>query len=282
MEENLGSQQIPVTSKHISFNGEAQPIKFLRKEKIIPDLIAYYFFKKKDSTMSYILYEWDVSNFEKKDNNKKSDKFQKAMIKKYQKLKKDISKSFGKPKVKKNYSNISRLDPINSFVESSIWKPNDSTEIKMSATISNFYKKKGAITINPIHRIRLYIKNQKKKKIPKLDDEKLAKLDKIKTEFFKALRSNDIAESKKYLSDKIIDKVTDEQIKILIDNIDFNRKTELIYSGIQMGLNGNMYVLIQYKYSDDSSNPPKEFIKLIFDDSDKILGIQPMKEQNNK
>jgi len=49
-----------------------------------------------------------------------------------------------------------------------------------------------------------------------------------------------------------------------------------------MGLNGNMYVLIQYKYSDDSSNPPKEFIKLIFDDSDKILGIQPMKEQNNK
>ena len=69
---------------------------------------------------------------------------------------------------------------------------------------------------------------------------------------FKVLKSKDLIKSKEYLSDIIKEKVTDEQLNLLIDNIDFERKTELIYSGIQMGFNGSMFTLLQYKYSDDS------------------------------
>lgn len=282
MEERLGSERIPTASNHVSFGGEAQPIKFLRKEKIIPDLTAYYFFKKTDSTMSYVLYEWDVSNFEKQDNNQKSEIFQKALIAKYTELKKHISKNFGQPVVKRNYSNISQLDPINTFVESSTWKPNDSTEIEMYATVSNYYERKGAMTINPTHRIRLYIKNQskgKEKEVPKLNDKKLSDLEIIKTEFFKALKAKDLPKSKSFLSDLILEKVTDGQINILIDNINFDKETKLIYSGIQMGLDGSMFTLLQYKYSDDNSNPPSEIIKLTFDDKNKVVGIQPVKLQ---
>lgn len=285
MEESLGSEQIPTTSNHVSFSGEAQPIKYLRKEKVIPDLTAFYFFKKTDSTMSYIRYEWDVSNFEKQGNNQKSEKFQKALIAKYKGLKKEISNEFGKPEVKKNYSNISRLDSINTFVESSTWKPNDSTEIEMYATVSNYYEKKGAVTINPVHRIRLYIRNQsreKEKEVPKLDKKKLAELEKIKSDFFTALKARDLPKSKEFLSDLILEKVTDEQINMLIDNINFNKQTELIYSGIQMGFNGSMFTLLQYKYSDNNSNPPNEMIKLIFDDKDKVAGIQPIKLKKKK
>ena len=283
MEENLGSEKIPTTSNHVSFGGNAQPIKYLRKEKVIPDLTSFYFFKKADSTMSYVLYEWDVSNFEKQDNNQKAEKFQKALIAKYKGLKKEISNEFGQPEVKKNYSNISRLDSINTFVESSTWKPNDSTEIEMYTTVSNYYEKKGAMTINPVHRIRLYIKNQskeKEKEIPKLDEKKLAELEKIKSDFFTALKARDLPKSKEFLSDLILEKVTDEQINMLIDNINFNKQTELIYSGVQMGFNGSMFTLLQYKYSDDNSSPPNEMIKLIFDDKDKVVGIQPIKMQN--
>ena len=281
MEERLGSERIPTTSNHVSFGGNAQPIKYLRKEKVIPDLTAFYFFKKTDSTMSYVLYEWDVSNFEKQNNNQKSEKFQNALIAKYKGLKKDISNDFGQPEVKKNYSNISRLDSINTFVESSTWKPNDSTEIEMYATVSNYYEKKGAITINPVHRIRLYIRNQsKEKEIPKLDEKRLAELAKIKHDLFNALKARDLPKSKEFLSDLILEKVTDEQINMLIDSINFEKQTELIYSGVQMGFNGDMYTLLQYKYSDESSNPPNEMIKLIFDDKDKIVGIQPIKLQN--
>jgi DNA-binding Lrp family transcriptional regulator len=283
MEENLGSEKIPTTSNHVSFGGNAQPIKYLRKEKVIPDLTAFYFFKKADSTMSYVLYEWDVSNFEKQYNNQKSEKFQEALIAKYKGLKKEISNEFGQPKVKKNYSNISRLDSINTFVESSTWNPNDSTEIEMYATVSNYYEKKGAITINQVHRIRLYIRNQskeKEKEIPKLDENKLAELERIKTDFFTALKAKDLPKSKEFLSDLILEKVTDEQINTLIDNINFDKQTELIYSGVQMGFNGSMFTLLQYKYSDDNSSPPSEMIKLIFDDKDKVVGIQPIKMQS--
>ncbi|REG83353.1 hypothetical protein [Winogradskyella sediminis] len=285
MEENLKSERIPTTSNHVSFSGDAQPIKFKRTEKKIADLITYYYFKEKDSTMSSVLYEWDVSNFEKKDNNQKPKKYQKAFISKYKELKESISNEFGEPKTKRNYSNISRLDSINTFVESSTWKPNDSTEIEMYATVSNYYEKKGAMTINPVHRIRLYIKNQskeKEKEIPKLDEKKLSELENIKNDFFKVLKSKDLIKSKEYLSDIIKEKVTDEQLNLLIDNIDFDRKTELIYSGIQMGFNGSMFTLLQYKYSDDSSSPPNEMIKLIFDDKDKVVGIQPIKLQGKE
>lgn len=283
MEEGLGSKKIPTTSNHVSFGGNAQPIKYLRKEKVIPDLTSFYFFKKADSTMSYILYEWDVSNFENQDNNQKSKKFQKALIAKYKGLKTEISNKFGQPEVKKNYSNISRFDSINTFVESSTWKPNDSTEIEMYATVSNYYEKKGAVTINPVHRIRLYIRNQskeKEKEIPKLDEKKLVELEKIKTEFFTALKTKELIKTKEFLSDLIIEKVTDEQINILIDNINFDKQTELIYSGVQMGFNGSMFTLLQYKYSDDNLSPPSEMIKLIFDDKDKVVGIQPIKMEN--
>lgn len=283
MEENLGSEKVLTTSNHVSFSGDAQPIKFLRKEEVIPDLIAFYFFKKKDSTMSYILYEWDVFNFEKQDNNRKSGEFEKAMIAKYKELKEVISNGFGKPKVERNYSNISRLDSINTFVESSTWSPDDSTEIELYTTVSNYYEKSGSITINPVHRIRLYIKNQSKeenKPIPKLDEKKLSELDSIKTDFFNALNSKNLQKSREYLSDLIKKSVTDEQINLLITNIDFERQTELIYSGLQMGFNGSMFTLLQYKYSDDKSSPPIEMIRLTFDNKDKIAGIKPINLQS--
>ena len=64
LEESLGSERLENTSNHVSFSGDAQPIKYLRKEMIIPDLTVFYYFKEADSTMSSILYEWDISNFE--------------------------------------------------------------------------------------------------------------------------------------------------------------------------------------------------------------------------
>jgi hypothetical protein len=283
LEGKLKSERIPTTSNHISFGGNAQPIKFLRKEKVIPDLTAFYFFKKTDSTMSYVLYEWDVSNFEKQDNNQKSEKFENALIAKFKELKKNISKDFGHPITKSNYSNLADYEQESFFEENSTWKPNDSTEIELYTVASNHYEKRGAITINPTHRIRLYIRNKTKKEetpIPKLDAKKLSELEVIKADFFKALKAKDLPKSKEYLSDLILEKVTDEQINILIDKINFEKETELIYSGIQIGLNGSIFTILQYKYSDDNSSPPSEMIKLIFDDKDKVVGIQPIKMQS--
>ncbi len=282
-EKELGSKETPLTTTYVSFKGEAQPFKFLRKEKKIPDLYVYYFFTKKDSILSYILYEWDVANFEKKRIIKKPVRFGKAFIRKYQKIKNLITEKYGKPKsLKKNYSNLAQYKQKLFFEENAVWQPNDSTEIELYITISNYYEKKGGMTISPIHRMRLYIRNlsiKNQQPSPKISQEKLAKLDSIVTDFYKALETKDLDKARSFLPDAIKDKVTDEQFTSLINSIDFTRKIELYYSGIKMTLDGNIFTMLLYKFTDNNSNPPNEMVRIIFDKQNKILAVQTL---NNK
>lgn len=164
LEKKLGGKKIPTTSNHISFNGDAQPLKFKRKQKTIHDLVSYYFFKKKDSTMSYILHEWDEKSpgLNVKENNKKSKKFQKALIAKFNQLEQLITNIYGTPKTIGSLSNIEQAEKRGGLKKKVIWTPTPNTEITMYTVISNYYEKKGIITINPTHRIRLYIKSTKK------------------------------------------------------------------------------------------------------------------------
>ena len=283
MEENLGSKRIPTTSNHVSFSGEAQPIKFQRKEKIIPDLITYLYFKEKDSTMTKVLYEWDVRHFKKTNelNVKQSNKFQKALIQKFNDLEQELTELFGKPQSKGDLSDLKKANEKGGLKKNDKWYPNDSTEIEMYTVVSNFYEKRGMATTAPTHRIRLYIRNTKKEEkiTPKLDEKRLDTLKILSSKFIQTLGQKDLVKSKEYLSELILKTVTDEQLNILIDNLVFDREIELIYSGIQVGLDGSIFTMLQFKYKDDISNPPNEMIKIIFDNKNKVVGIQPIKLQ---
>jgi hypothetical protein len=158
MEEKLKSERIPTTSNHVSFTGDAQPIKFQRKEKIIPDLITYLHFKEKDSTISKVLYEWDVRHFSDP-NEKQSKKLQKKLIRKYKKLEKRITKLYGKPETKGDLSELKQANQKGGLKKNCKWYPNDKTEIEMYIVVSNYNEKKGMISIKPTHRIRLYVRN---------------------------------------------------------------------------------------------------------------------------
>ncbi len=157
MEKSLGSERIATTSNHVSFSGNAQPIKFQRTEKVIPDLITYLYFKDKDSTMSKVLYEWDVRHFGE-EGEKQSKRLQKKLIRKFKKLEKQITKLYGKPKSKGNLTEIKLANQKGGLKRSCKWYPADKTEIQMYIVASNYYEKKGMITIKPTHRIRLYIR----------------------------------------------------------------------------------------------------------------------------
>ena len=104
-------------------------------------------------------------------------------------------------------------------------------------------------------------KNLKKKNKPKIEESGLVNL------------------SRTFLSSLIIENVTDAQLNILIDNWDFEKETKLIYSGIQVGLDGKIFTMLNFQYKDDISEPVKEILKIIFDDKDKVVGIQPIKLQ---
>jgi hypothetical protein len=285
MERNLGSEQIPNIRNHISADN-AQPIKFKREQKVISDLVGYYYFKKKDSTMSHILYEWDESllTLKANTNDKKSKKYQKALIRKFNELEKMITDIYGEPISEGDLSDLRIAnDDIKGGLKKNVkWFPNDSTEIEMYANVSNYYEKRGMVTTSPTHRIRLYIRNTKKEEqvTPELTEERIDSLNVISKKFIVALKDENFSKSKSYLSEMIINQVTDEQLNVLISGIEFDREIELIYSGIQMAMNGKAFAMLQYKYKDDQNSPPKEMIKVIFDDKNKIVGIQPMKMQN--
>ena len=160
-EKALGGERIPNTSNYISFGGEAQPIKFQRIEKIIPDLITYLYFKEKDSTMMEVMYEWDVRNFNEEDAPQ-SKKFQKKLIQKYKKLEQQITKLYGEPNSRGDLSDLDQVNQKRGLERNCKWNIDDTTEIVLYIVVSNYYEKRGIITINPTHKIRLYIKNKRK------------------------------------------------------------------------------------------------------------------------
>ncbi|GGG07303.1 hypothetical protein GCM10011344_04770 [Dokdonia pacifica] len=161
MEEQLGSVQMPNTTKYISLSGNAQPITFKRKGNILPGLVTYLHFKEKDSLMSKVLYEWDPKNSkELEEGEKQSEEFQKALIQKYKDLEKELTTLYGTPKSRGNLSDTTLADQPGGLRKNNKWYPNEHTEIELYIVVSNMYKKSGIVTITPTYRIRLYIKNR--------------------------------------------------------------------------------------------------------------------------
>ena len=262
---------------HIGKPDSAQPLIFRRKQKDIPDLLVYYTFTKKDSLVSEVLYEWDVSNFEKNSNNPKPTAFNKAMIAKYNELENYITSKYGKGTTEGSLENLAAIDTDDGLKEKDIWQPNDSLKLKMYISVSNYYNKRGIVTSPTTHIIRLYVdyitpvNNKNEKPID------TAALDKSFRTFLSYLANENYEGAKTILSEKIRNGVTIEALKQIKPNME--RELEIYMSGMEFLQDGNSYNTLQYKFTDDTASPPKEVIKVIFDSDNTLLGIQPMKRE---
>lgn len=279
LEKKLKSELFNTGETYMSLDDSAQPIIYKRKEKEIPDLLVEYSFSKNDSIINNVLYEWDVYNFEKNDNNVKSEKFNKALIERYNSLLKTLTKKFGESKVDGSLDNLKDIETYKGLNRKDTWKPNDSLEIVMYTAISNYYKKEGFATTNPTHRIRLYITNIKKETKPKLDKESIAKSNQNFENFIQKLKDNNFVEAKLYLSNIVTQNVTENQLSDLKKEIDFGNKLVSLYTGFQVTMTGKSYMMIQYKYENENNDVPKSIVKVVFDEENKVLGIQPLKKE---
>jgi hypothetical protein len=279
LEQSLDSKKVKSESNYVSERGVAQPEIYRRKEEKVPDLLSYYFYYEKDSTIKYILYEWDESNFTGyKENAKKTNAEIANFIEKYNQLYAQVAAKYGKSEQKGDLTDISLAEK--GMTRTDNWKPDDSTEIEMYTTLSNKYEKKGMVTTNPTYRIRLYVRNTKttnEEAQMQLSDEKVKTLDSTSQAFFSAMKSQNFEQVKGYLSTLISQNVTNAQLEQLSQVVRFGENLELFYKGVQMGLDGSAFYILQYKYNSEKNNPPKEMIKMFFDDSNKIAGIQPMR-----
>lgn len=280
LEREIGSTKFNSDQTYISSGNVAQPEIYLRKEKNIPDLLVYYSFFKKDSTISKINYEWDVYNFDKSDDNIQSLDFEKNLIKKYNSIVEFISSKFGKSEVEGSLTDLSKINSDQGLRRKDTWNPSDSLKIIAYTTISNFFKKDKFVTVNPTHRIRLYIYNLKKEKPEKLSAEKINLLDAKFNSFILLISKDNFEEAQKLFSEKILNTVTIDvlqQIKQSIIRDD--PKLNLFMTGIQILQDGDAYSTLQYKYSEDTNTPPKEYIIVLFDSDNKIIGLRPMKRE---
>lgn len=279
IEKKLKSESFDTNQNYISLDDSAQPLIYKRREKNIPDLLVQYSFSKKDSIINEILYEWDVYNFEKNDNNVKSEKFDKALIEKYKALVQILNNKYGESKTTGNLDNLKEIGTNKGLKRDDFWKPNDSLEIKMHTTISNYYKKEGFVTINPVHRIRLYIKNIKKKIEPKLDEKNISIANQNFENFLIKLKEDNYTESKSFLSEVILKNVTENQLIQLRKSINFDNKLVRFSKGFQIMMTGENCIMIQYKYDNELNEVPLFVVKVIFDPENKILAIQPLQRK---
>jgi hypothetical protein len=283
IEQTLGSERLENKSRYISKTGLAHPIQFRRKQIGIPDLIIQYFYFEKDSTIDNIEYEWDETNIKGYQENATISYAEiAAFIIKYQELYSQIFNRYGKSKSEGNLEDTSKISTGN-FEKTDTWNTADSTVIELYTILSNKYVKKGAMTITPTYRIRLNVQNlaenETKDDVLKPSENKFKELDSVFSSFLADLKNKNIEKAKLYLSASIISTETDNQLESLRKNIRFSDVLIVFFTGVQIGLDGSNYLLLQYKYKKDSVMPPKDLIKVVFDKENKIVGIQPIKRQ---
>jgi hypothetical protein len=282
LENKLGSKIYKTDEEYISIEPVTAPVIFERKEKEIPNLLVFYKLYKKDSTIAEILYEWDVRNFEKGDNVKKSLNFNKAMIKKYHEIVDEISKKYGDSE---HEGNLDKLELLTSegVERRDNWEINKNLKIYSYIDLSEHYESNGMVTTSPTHRIRLYVTNEKEEKDKSGDVVSAEKIKSFNDEFLKLidkLKVSDFNKARNFLSERIRTSATDDVLKSLVKNTHFENNLEIFMTGYQLIPDGNQYPMLQYKYVDDKSAPPKEIITVIFEEDGKILGIKPVKRLN--
>lgn len=280
LEEKLGSKKYNTGETYISNKPVAQPEVYLRKEKFLPDLLVSYTFFSADSTISEINYEWDVYNFDKSENNIKTLDFEQKLIERYKQIVAFVSSKYGESKKEGNIDDLSNINTEQGLRRSDVWQPNDSLKIYSYTTISDYYKKGNSFTINPTHRIRLYVYNLKGENqdavnfLPKLNE-----YEQQFNSFLNLLSNNKFSKAKKLFSDKIVKDVTDDILNQLKSILVTDDKFELFMSGMQMAQDGNVYPMLQYKESSDTNTPPKKLIIVLFDNESKIIGLKPVEHE---
>lgn len=279
IEKTLGSEKVETNTSYITADGEVHPILYKRKQINLPDLIITYFYAQKDSGISSIQYEWSDKTANES-NPKKSPGEIASFINKYKELYEQIFKVFGAGKSDEDISDLSTIE-TGHFRKENSWSPNDSTKIEMYMVLSSKYEKKGASTTVPTYRIRLNISNRKNNASPfsKPDEAKIKELDTTFKTFLTHLLSRNFEKARLSISDKVVNNITNALLEKASQNIKADDELIIFMTGTQMSPEGISLLIVQYKYKSDTNMPPKELLNVMFDEKNKIIGMQPTKRQ---
>jgi|GEM_PF-874057 len=291
LETALHSQVKENTSTHLLAENMAQPIRYVRvADEFEPKPVIEYFFKKSDSTVQEIQYEWDKQNFLEKNYQMTDKDFESRerldlFIKKYNDLKAQITKRFGNSKSEGSLEPQAGLSYLEVDKKDS-WDT-DSISVLMYMSFSNQYLVRGNMTLPPAHRIRVYVKTKNETQENVSDVLKSAfKVDesqqKTAQKFIELLLNRKYEESWKLFSPEVKAKTTYESYVKAVEPVaafknEFGRKIELAFSGPRFISNG-VYYSYSFKFKGDKNSPPSILLDVTFKlDGETIMGFQPKK-----
>jgi hypothetical protein len=282
IEDKLGSTPVK-KGLYIGKPGLAQPICFRRKESGFPDLMITYYFYKSDSVIDNIEYNWNEINFKETINyeGRKSPAEMIPYVKKYQDIYSGIKDRYGEGKIEGNLDTSAIASDQFKLETEAKWQLKDSSKLKLSIYLSNKYTVSGNVSVYPQYNIKLTITNPSRPDNgtdeSRLSDEKIHELDSVYKMFLIELKNDDIDSARTRLSPLLTNKVTNAQLTGLKNLLRLNESSVVFMSGMQIFMDGSTGIMLQYKYESDKGTPPSEMVKVIFDRTGKILGIQPMK-----
>ena len=157
-EKTVNGIPADATSDYLSGPGIGQPVVYRRKEKLLPDLLVYYFPNTKDSTINYILYEWDEANFTKSRQAVRQplEKL-KPYIDKYLRIKVQAEARFGKGETGGSANDPALIETGKFKLKDGFAK--DGVTVEMYVILSNKQETNGIVSILPTHRIRMYVRS---------------------------------------------------------------------------------------------------------------------------
>jgi len=275
LEVNNKSELIKDESDNVSVNDVGQPIIYKRKQVALPDLKVYYFPFKSDSTIAYILYEWQENYTRGQALTKPT-----AFIEKYAELLNLVTATYGKSQSEGDLADTS-LIAKDGLTRTDNWE-NDTTNIQMYITVSDKHVVQTNMEIKPTRVIRLYV-NQPGKDKPSqsLSKEKIEELDHTAKLFIDAVTTGKFDDSRHYIASYVNPQVRDEQLDNLKRMIKENN-WELNMSGVQLTTTGKSYVYLSYSRKDDTNKPPLEILNILFDETDKIISAQPLNRRSGQ
>ncbi len=279
-EDKLGSKIFVNSANHISGKGIAQPVIYEREEENLPNLLVYYFYYESDSTIDYILYEWDEINFIGYDSAKvKSREELNFYVERFKILKKGFVSKFGESE---GWGSIDEEKiESGSFVRSDEWNRQEKTNLDLSISITN-HVKEDRFSMHPYHRIRLYVKNPPKREsssLPAISDSLLTESKLLLDLLLENLKNEKIEKIREFFSETVNNQISEEQIKALRREINFDKKLNLFYYGYQANLNMDYFLVLFYNYDMNTGSEIKEGVKLILDVNNEVVGLQTFKMQ---
>lgn len=254
-----------------TFQGNVSPKLVYRvNENENPDLSIQYNFIT-ENQIGNITYKWDNSFFNGNTLEKSNQIQQNNLINLYYKLIEELSQSYGKSLQEGTMDDLNRVNDIFGLYRTDKW---ESTNCSITAFIqlSNYLKQDINETVYPIFKIEVVFEYKSSKET----NVSLATCNAIFNAFIEDIEDKNYNKARNYFSNQVINSISEDYLKKIRNQINYNKEFSLYNTSKQLMADGSENQILQYKYLKDNNENPLEFVSVVYDNSGKILGINPV------